>query len=586
MTRRIALLDIQRSEVDFGGDFAGSRELQFAASDLRLRGHDVVLMRQIVGVLGQHWDEGARQRLRARLDGFGAGVLKVHVDADFIAGLRADGVHAVFLAGALIDPPVGTYDAVVQASARWPLVDALEAWAEDRRSDALALPPSPGADPFADEEHFAPATEFVDEDGTVRPYARFALVTNRGYPYAADPDDSPAFEGVDLQGPLRRLGCTFCEMGGDYRRLAVPDYLGFLRHQIRYYAERAPGAEVLLGDEAGADILGALLDRLVDGDVPPARILVKARADGLLARADRFRRSLTRARAAGHSVVLFLVGLENFSAAELLRFNKGITSADLDRCLELLGSLEAEFGDAFSLRRYTGHGFVLWTPWTTLEDLEQNLAGFDRHDLRTLSSKAPFSRLRLHPWAPLHRLAERDGLLDPEGRTGLRHHLGYATDEVPWRFADPAAALVYELLSAGIEAQGEATAFELLADAVVAVRELESLPPDAFALAAAFAARVPTRRLPSGAELTAAVRRLAAADKLEPYRFVRAEVAEDGPILRFRAGNRDLVLLLEGRRARALDSADAPFAAVLTDAIAQAASSATAMNTAIHSGSK
>jgi len=580
--RTVALLDFQRADVDFGGDFAGSRELQFAASDLRERGFDVLLLRQIVGVLGEHWTAAAGDRLLARLGGVGAVVIKVHVDDGWIAQLRAAGLHTVFLAGHLVAPPPGVYDVVVAADARLPVVEAVEAWANgaagpDPDPGPEAPPRRPGDDPFADPERFAPAVEFLDEDDVLRPYARFSLVTNRGCPYSADPADNPAFGGVDLSGPLRRLGCAFCEMGGDYRRLAVDDYLGFLTGQVRWYAERAPGAELLLGDEAGAEILLPLVDRLVHDGVPPARILVKARAAGLLERADRFRRTLTRARAAGHAVVLFLVGLENFSDAELARFNKGITAADLDRCLALLGDLEGEFGEAFSIRRYTGHGFVLWTPWTTLEDLDVNLAAFDQHDLRSLSSKAPFSRLRLHAWAPLHRLAARDGLLDPDGAgpTRLRRHLGYATDEVSWRFADPRAALAYELLSAGIEERGAQAAFGLLAEAVARVRELEPVPSEPEALRALmarearrFATAPVAPGLPSGPELSEALRLLAADGHLGEYRFVRAELAEDGPILRFRAGDREAVLVLEGPRARALDPGDGPFASALTSAVA------------------
>lgn len=574
----VALLDFQRADVDFGGDFAGSRELQFAASDLRARGFDVLLRREIVGVLGDRWNDDARDRLQSRLAGVEVVVCKVHVDDDLIARLRAAGTRTLFLAAHLIEPPPDVYDAVVDASARWLVVEAIEAWAGG--NEPAAAPPieGPAEDPFADTARFAPATQFEDADGTIRPYARFTLITNRGCPYAADPADSPAFAGVDLSGPLRRLGCSFCEMGGDYRRLATPDYLGFLAHQIRWFASRAPGAEVLLGDEAGAEILLPLLDRLVLDGVPPARILVKARAAGLLARADRFRHSLARARDAGHAVVLFLVGLENFSEAELERFNKGITSSDLEACLRLLSELEEAFPETFSIRRYTGHGFVLWTPWTTLGDLATNIAAFTRHDLKSLSSKAPFSRLRLHSWAPLSRLAARDGLLDPDGLwpTRLRQHLGYASDELSWRFADPGAALAYELLSAAIEEQGASGAFEWLPAALERVREVGPLEADPTALrrliereAPAFANAAPSRGLPSGAALTEALRRLTQQDRGGPYRFDRAELAEDGPILRFRVSGRPVILVLEGRRARALDPRDVPFATALTDALTE-----------------
>ena len=472
--RRVVALDVQRDDADFAGAFAGSQELQFAVADLCALGHDAHIVRLVSGLRGERVDADLSARLATAVAGADTVLVKLHVSEAVAAAVRGPGRTTVFLSSHHVRPPPGSYDAVVDGDARFPVLDAVE-----RLARGLPLPPAPaapaeaperrrGPDPFARPDLFAPATRYRDLSGQDHPYARMALVTNRGCPYSAPVDANPVFAGLAFEPGTRGAGCSFCEMGGDYARLPVPDPLGFLAAQVRYLADHAPGAELLVRDEGATDGLDRLIHRLVADGVSGVTLLCKARIGGLRRRLDALELALDRAGAADIQVVLFLIGIESFSDTALQRFNKGVTAAEVLETLEALRGVAQRHPAAFSIDRYRSHGFVMFDPWTTLAELRQNLDGAARVALRALSGKAPYSRLRMYRWQPLYALARRDGLVGAEG-SALQHHLGYASDEVAWHFADPKAALVYDLVRTAVDRDGESAAWERLEQAVAYV---------------------------------------------------------------------------------------------------------------------
>ena len=465
---RVVAIDFQRDELDFGGDFAGSRELQFGVGDLRAMGYEANIVRVLTGTLGQLYDQGMEDRLIEQVIRVGADLVftKMHVSDRLVQQLHKEGIRTLFLRSYHIRPPEGLYQYVVDGDVRYALLELVE---ELRRGQAPAdeeviAPQVPVAQPgrratdtmaFVDLKRFRPAVDFIDAaSGEQRLYQRFALITNRGCPYSAPIEANPLFADLDLDAERYTMrGCSFCEMGGDYVKLPVPDYADYLCGQIAYYAEHAPGSEMLVSDEAAFDSLARLLDHMFKRGIEGVTLLVKGRIEGLLKRMDRFEKALGRADQHHIRVVFFLIGIENFSDAELLRYNKGITQADVISCIERLDRLEQRFEAAFSWREYRSHGFILFNPWTTLDDLNINLEMFQRFRMDRLTSKAPWSRMRLYRWQPLAPLAVRDGLIDEQGRFSelVRGHLGYASNELHWRFKSPLTELVYLLVSEGIE---------------------------------------------------------------------------------------------------------------------------------------
>lgn len=154
----------------------------------------------------------------------------------------------------------------------------------------------------------------------------------------------------------------------------------------------------------------------------------------------------------GHTLVLGPIGLENFSAAENARLNKGIDQDQARRAARLIDSWLRDFPDAVA--QENRFGFILFTPWTTLDDLVTNLDG-----ARALGIDPRFflrRRLVFLTDSPLQRLAERDGLLDPRDAASLRRFERFRASDPgcrhfpdeqdrPWRFRDPVVGAVCEI---------------------------------------------------------------------------------------------------------------------------------------------
>lgn len=487
----VLVVDHQRWEVDF----SGAQELQFSAADLARVGHRVTLLRVVVGLSGEALGAAERAALTDMAAASDLYCTRVHVSDTMTASLAEQGTTRLFLISTLYGrrPPADRYDIVVDGGRRHELV----ATADRLARGVAGLPPmvdQPVAFPYGSRQLYWPATHAIDlQAGVHRPLPRQLLVTARGCPYRARVDEVDVFAGVSFPASVNRAGCTYCPLGGDYRKPPVDNYLGFLVDQIAWYAARAPTSELLVADEASFSFLGGLIRRIQARGLRPGPLLFKARLNGVIPRMERFRSALEAAQQAQLQVSCYLLGIENFSEPELRRYNKGVSPAALLDGLRTLLALEDEFQGTFSFSHHNSHGFILFNPWTALSDLSANLRAFRAIDIHRLSGKATWSRLRLHPWQPLHALAVRDGLLDPDGarfRMVVPRQLGYHPDETPWRFRSPAVELVYWLTTHPVDDGPAQWASDKVSRFAAALAAVQADPPEAPLSQAALAERL------------------------------------------------------------------------------------------------
>ena len=117
-------------------------------------------------------------------------------------------------------------------------------------------------------------------------------------------------------------------------------------------------------------------------------------------------------------------------------------------------------------------GFILFGPWTTLEDLEANAAALSMLDFRKLRGGLLGSKLRLNPDAALVAKADADGLLlttHTRGDEDNATQTGYQA-ELPYRFADPETARVWALLNGPQRIPDHGDDVARLRDAITRVR--------------------------------------------------------------------------------------------------------------------
>jgi len=287
-----------------------------------------------------------------------------------------------------------------------------------------------------------------------------------GRPSAAD---NPRFAGVDMGDCRVVTGCTFC---GGSPPPAIHgrgvDSLTLVGRQLRAALATGRGPDgrdrghydlLDLGLFTRADEVFALADEL---GVPPATFYFSPRIDDVIGAARRLEALLPRVASAGHRMRMLVMGLENFSPSELERFNKGITPEQVDALTELAADWGRRFPGVFKLLQDDDEevewGFILWTPWTTLEDLRVNLRAarqrrFARDGWWLVSALLV---LRATPLASLAR-HEGDLLGDRYGDPAIVHALTWALEDMhaslPWRFRHADAGDVFALIARAFAAR-------------------------------------------------------------------------------------------------------------------------------------
>jgi hypothetical protein len=283
----------------------------------------------------------------------------------------------------------------------------------------------------------------------------FSVAGNGGCPYQLDARENPLYEGTKIPDGYGR-GCAFCVTGNHYEGRPNVDTAASVLEQIRYLRAHAPEIDLLvLKDQNPFGYLTELIESCQAEGLSGFTLLLETRAEWFLRNARRFDRALEVARRIGVRIAPFLVGIENFSQPELDRFNKGVTVATNIEFLDTLWRWKERYGEALDLR-HAAFGFILFTPWTTMEDLEANLAAIRRTRLDRLRGSILLSRVRLYPDTALYYLAERDGLLaddfDCEAENASRRY-GYYPSR-PWRFANAGVARFAALATEVAERNG------------------------------------------------------------------------------------------------------------------------------------
>lgn len=432
--------------------------LGLLGAEARARGHAATMLRVYYDGHDAARDAEVRDRLAAWLDARGVDLVVVErlFDPTPLAGRRVVQITR----GDSVDPIEGV-ELVIGASSgvtkrgttRTPGPGALsaafgavlEAIATD--ADALDVPgvAPPGElarAPLADAplpNPFAPLVHYeaiaLDAPPAV---VRRTVYGNLGCPYAADPMKNPRFEGVRLPTlPMAKLGCAFCSMGGDYEKRPDDAVVAEVLRQAEYFLREEPELEeLLLNDQHALRYLESLMREA--SALPPTRWLFAARADAFVRERAKVERAIEAARASGHQLEVYLSGFESFSDDALERYNKGVRADELVQAVHVMRELATDAPDAFHYARARGHSLLLWSPWTTPEELGESAEVIRRHGLAELFDELGKNRLRLYADLPITYAAERDGAVHDGwavGDEGAGRAKGYNVER-PWRFLD------------------------------------------------------------------------------------------------------------------------------------------------------
>ncbi len=256
-----------------------------------------------------------------------------------------------------------------------------------------------------------------------------------------------------------RGGCTFCTRPA-WQPLDWDLLEPVLARQLDAVLAAFPDlAKLIVIDEyalSRVDRLAVLLrSRPLDG----AEVLLSGRLDHIRRHQEALESALELLREKC-TLRLYQFGIENLADSVLARYNKGLTFGQIEESLALVRKLEAAHAN---LAVEQSFGFILFDPWTTLEELQLNVERAERLGLSRYRGRAPFTSLRLLPEMALYWQAQADGLLT--GRVD-DNDFGYSVHS-GWRFRDDRVAAVHDEL---LRRRGEREAWSLLA-AILSVRK-------------------------------------------------------------------------------------------------------------------
>ena len=270
------------------------------------------------------------------------------------------------------------------------------------------------------------------------------LVMNMGCPYRTAKNESGFLKALDLPTEWGDSGCTFCNVG-PYERQTKEERVALMERQVSALTTHGTFSRLVVQDEYIFRDLDSLVETVMRHCNFEVEIMVRARIAYLESCHDVLVRALERFE--GHGTITpYLVGFENFSDDELERYNKGQTAAEGIAAVRKLDDLSARYSN---LRLSPSQGFILFGPWTTIDDLERNLKALREIAFARHRGSITRSKLRLNPDAALVARAESDGLL-------VEHYQGAHEDnaagtgyqaEIPYRFLHADVARVWDLLN-------------------------------------------------------------------------------------------------------------------------------------------
>jgi hypothetical protein len=317
----------------------------------------------------------------------------------------------------------------------------------ERRSHTLpeatfsSEPPLDQLPPAAPRDEYQGLVEVLGQS-TAAGIANLDLIHGLPCSYKSSISDNPFFaEIAGLPEFAAHKGCAYCFNSSFDMPQEEPDPAQAILDQLRMRRATLPGLKTVWIPFAEVifETLGRALDRSQDDPVWRGLTLaMQCRPDVVVKRRKDIETVAAKAHGAATAIKIAVVGYENFSPAEIQVLNRGVSPDDLASAAAILAGWQREPVPGLDVRDYVP-SFILFTPWTTLEDLELNLREIERHGL----SNANVERLRLGRATPLYEMARRQGLTSSEPVRLAVHPNGYFS-EASIRFKDPRVASVCE----------------------------------------------------------------------------------------------------------------------------------------------
>jgi hypothetical protein len=201
--------------------------------------------------------------------------------------------------------------------------------------------------------------------------------------------------------------------------------------------------QLIIGDHEIFREIEKFSDRLVSLKIPPSNFFFTLSMKELEEKLDIIEKILPVLKESNLGFCLYNVPVLNFSQSELDRLKSSLKATNLIRFFKRLVNLSGSYRGTFSYKKPEAFSFILFTPWTTVSDLETNIRWTERFYME-ISLNFLRSRLRIFQGDHFHDLAVKEGLVT-ESFSDICFEA--AEDEVPWKFKNPEVEFIFKILS-------------------------------------------------------------------------------------------------------------------------------------------
>jgi hypothetical protein len=249
---------------------------------------------------------------------------------------------------------------------------------------------------------------------------------------------------LEVPDVAKHRGCAYCLSARPESAATATDLAKQILERIRSDRQTFPEVDTfwMAFAETYYDAL-AIAFRTTQGD--PAwqglTLSMQCRPDVIAKREKEIEALAADAAKCGTRVRIGVAGFENRSPHDILVLNRGAAPEYLEAAASILNRWSAHQPPGLVAKGFTP-SFILFTPWTRVEDLEINLDFITRHGF----SQANIERLRIGPGTPAFAKALHDGLIIDGPVRPAAHPNGY-TSEREFRFVDDRVGAI----SAGFE---------------------------------------------------------------------------------------------------------------------------------------
>lgn len=224
--------------------------------------------------------------------------------------------------------------------------------------------------------------------------------------------NNPFYKSLNWKDKEKWRGCSYCASALSYKGIPYSRKVKILERQIKYLQKELPSLRIIeIPPPFSREFILAFSVLLKKFDLKALSFYVFFRPDDLVNTKKELEDLLKLMRKKSCSLLVENIGFENFSKKEITVLNRGYSPEMNEKAMEIFIYLKNRYPSTW-ITENTSASFILFEPFTSIEDLKINIARIIQLKKYFLSFyRLSFNKLVLKKDTPIYYLSKRAGLI-------------------------------------------------------------------------------------------------------------------------------------------------------------------------------